>query len=616
MRSQEKTRLLFQATHEDLFGAQNPVYVHLYTENLKLTASHETLEKAFQALVSSGPPPPAVPIDEIDEPPTDQDPMAYPDIKYWFKHLRRAEFNRRKEFSKGRTRRGPAPAGENREFWFLEDEDGTMLDGYEVARIRAESKVIWESMCKKYGRLGLPWGRVGSERHREFWQRIEAKPILSQHKITPTDWYQARYPDSMTPKASGQKRSRTASPVSQKSPRCSLCLGPRSRQRSSDEEEEEDSDLDKEENGDNNEDEADDSTPSIPTPPPPPARPKARSVTRRTRGKSSTTDDSTPSIPTPPPPPARPKARSVTRRMRGKSSTSPLASRSTINTLPPPSSTAPSTQPAPLNVPTKGGNMPVPREDENPTASGPPGGLSGPPETQHIAATTSGCGTEASITILNPLYVPATPTRTIVTNLIPSADIIRSTPTPFTSSVPPPEGASIQAHEGPGQQCDSAGTNNDTPAILLDTTASTPVQVAEGTPPESAATNDAPVGPGPLHEPNSTITADDPATTPTDPATNAPTPGAASSSGPSEAASTSNPINKSGPKTKAKKAGIMRPGKTTTARNLYTIDFLKDHPVTCEEFARVWNDLDKDTHTMYTRHKHETKKKSAGSTLA
>ncbi|KAH9011116.1 hypothetical protein EDB84DRAFT_1569964 [Lactarius hengduanensis] len=465
-------RVLSQATHEDLFGAQNPVYVHLYTENLKLTASHETLEKAFQALVSSGPPPPAMPIDEIDEPPTDQDPTAYPHINYWFKHLRRAEFKRRKEFSQGHTRRGPAPAGENREFWFLEDEDGTMLDGYEVARIRAESKVIWESMCKKYGRLGLPWGRVGSERHREFWRRIEAKyPVLllcdSHYKANSiatqdyTHWYQARYPDSVAPEASGQKRSRTASPVlSRKSPRRGLRSGPRSPQQSPDEEEEEE-DSDKEENADSDEDDANDSTPPVPTPPPPPARPKARSVTRRTRGKSSTADDSTPSrdprhgLSLGARVASLPRHRSLLVRL----STPP----------PPPSSTAPSTQPAPLNVPTEGGNMPVPREDENPTASGPPGGLSGPPETQHVAATTSSRGTEASITIPNPL-----------------ADIIRSTPTPFTSSVlvPPPEGASIQAHEGPGQQRDSAGTNDDAPAILLDVTRDGPVRSRMGFGPE------------------------------------------------------------------------------------------------------------------------------------
>ncbi|KAH9019851.1 hypothetical protein EDB84DRAFT_1441991 [Lactarius hengduanensis] len=53
MRSQDKKRVLSQATHEDLFGAQNPVYVHLYTENLKLTASHETLEYVLRYSSSS-----------------------------------------------------------------------------------------------------------------------------------------------------------------------------------------------------------------------------------------------------------------------------------------------------------------------------------------------------------------------------------------------------------------------------------------------------------------------------------------------------------------------------------------------------------------------------------
>ncbi|KAI9428723.1 hypothetical protein H4582DRAFT_2066591 [Lactarius indigo] len=128
----------------------------------------------------------------------------------------------------------------------------------------------------------------------------------------------------------------------------------------------------------------------------------------------------------------------------------------------------------------------------------------------------------------------------------------------------------------------------------------------------STATNGVPAKPGPERE--STNTTDDAPTTATDTVTSAPTPGAASSGDASEATSKT---DKRASKTKTKKAGIMRPGKSTTARNLYAIDFLKDHQVTRDEFAKIWNELDEDTRMTYTRHELEVmKKKTAGSTPA
>ncbi|KAI9428751.1 hypothetical protein H4582DRAFT_2066523 [Lactarius indigo] len=475
MRSQEKNRILSQATHEDLFGAQNPVYMHLYMENIKLTTSLKTLEKAIQGIASRAPNPPAANIDEIDKPPSDMDPADFPTINYWFKHQRRAEFNRRKEFSSnGSVRRGPAAAGENRQFWFLEYEDRTMLDGHEVANIQAFSREIWASMCDKYRPIGQPWGKIVD-----------------------------------------------------------------------DNEEEEDFNFDEEEDVD------------------------------------EIIDDPTPSVSSPSRPP----------RTRGASPTSPSTSRPTLDS--PISTIAPSTQPAPPIVPmaTDGGNTPTVHEDQGPTTSGAPKGLPGPSNTQHATAMTGGPDTEVSIIIPNPL-----------------ADIVQKTPAPTTPPVPPSEDANIQTQEGPAPHPNSAGTNDD--AQMMDATASTPDQAPEGAP--STATNGVPAKPGPERE--STNTTNDVPTTAMDTVTSAPTPGAASSGDASEVTSKT---DKSASKTKTKKAGIMCPGKSTTVRNLYTIDFLKDHQVTCDEFAKIWNELDKDTRMTYTRCELKaTKKKTAGSTPA
>ncbi|KAH9057754.1 hypothetical protein EDB87DRAFT_1746467 [Lactarius vividus] len=48
-------------------------------------------------------------------------------------------------------------------------------------------------------------------------------------------------------------------------------------------------------------------------------------------------------------------------------------------------------------------------------------------------------------------------------------------------------------------------------------------------------------------------------------------------------------------KTKNKKASAMRPGTSNTARNLFAIDYLKENTATCEEFVKVWKELDDTT---------------------
>jgi hypothetical protein len=57
----------------------------------------------------------------------------------------------------------------------------------------------------------------------------------------------------------------------------------------------------------------------------------------------------------------------------------------------------------------------------------------------------------------------------------------------------------------------------------------------------------------------------------------------------------------------------MCPGTTKTARNLYAINYLKNHSVTCKEFAGVWNNLDGNQKKEYKQRVKEAKKTSAES---
>ncbi|KAI9467135.1 hypothetical protein BJY52DRAFT_1236615 [Lactarius psammicola] len=63
-----------------------------------------------------------------------------------------------------------------------------------------------------------------------------------------------------------------------------------------------------------------------------------------------------------------------------------------------------------------------------------------------------------------------------------------------------------------------------------------------------------------------------------------------------------------GTKTKNKRASAMRPGTSNTARNLFAIDYLKENTATCEEFAKVWKQLDDATRKVYEQRQREAKK--------
>ncbi len=64
-------------------------------------------------------------------------------------------------------------------FWFIENTDGTMVDGFIVGHMRYEAKHVWKKMYEKYGAFGHPWKNVTPKYQEEFWNEIEAKfPVL------------------------------------------------------------------------------------------------------------------------------------------------------------------------------------------------------------------------------------------------------------------------------------------------------------------------------------------------------------------------------------------------------------------------------------------------------
>ncbi|KAI9433694.1 hypothetical protein H4582DRAFT_2060673 [Lactarius indigo] len=202
---------------------------------------------------------------------------------------------------------------------------------------------------------------------------------------------------------------------------------------------------------------------------------------------------------------------------------SPSTSRLTLDS--PISTITPSTQPAPPIVPTAtdGSNTPTMHEDQGPMMSGAPKDYPKPTKTP----------------------VPTTPPVLLL------------------------EDANIQTQEEPAPHPNSAGTNDDT--WMMDTMASTPDQASEGA--LSTATNGIPAKPGPQCK--STNTTDNVPMTLMDTVTIAPMPGAVLTGDASKATSKT---DKSTSKTKIKKAGIMCPGKSTTASDMQRV---------CEDMKQV-----------------------------
>ena len=241
-------------------------------------------------------------------------------------------------------------------FWFLQNEDGTELDGRVLTKIRAEAKIIWRELCDKYGPIGCPWSSVAPRYQREYWRRIEAAyPVLrlcdghyKADSIPFSDyshWYDVRYPDpDNEPKARGRtrKRSRTATPA----------LGRKVRHRSL----------------------------------------RSDPVLQPQDGDEDT-HDHPPSVPTHSPPPRRPAPRPKPRRSRVPS-TSPSSSDSASNV---PLSVHPPTSPMPSSVPTatESSKTLTPPEGENPASTITPSGQTG--LLKHTATPTQSGGTQASI---------------------------------------------------------------------------------------------------------------------------------------------------------------------------------------------------------------------------
>ena len=105
----------------------------------------------------------------------------YPAILYWFKHQYLAAKTLRDGLqSIGIAGRGPARSaqGENVKFWFLQQEDGTVVDGHTISRMRHTTKSIWKTIDSSTP-MGSPWTSVSAAHQQEFYRLIEAKyPFL------------------------------------------------------------------------------------------------------------------------------------------------------------------------------------------------------------------------------------------------------------------------------------------------------------------------------------------------------------------------------------------------------------------------------------------------------
>ena len=162
----------------------------------------------------------------------------YPSVKFWYKDQRNEEEERRKKYDEEHNIRRPKgrASKENVRFWFLENEDGTIVPRPIVDRLRMEAKAIWEKMSQKYSSMGLPWSSVLPERQLEFWIRLEREfPLLrlcahhyKANMVATSDythWYKRRFPVtsgtsnsaaglSASPSSGGtRKRRRSSNPI-------------------------------------------------------------------------------------------------------------------------------------------------------------------------------------------------------------------------------------------------------------------------------------------------------------------------------------------------------------------------------------------------------------------
>ncbi|KAF8259057.1 hypothetical protein EI94DRAFT_1814046 [Lactarius quietus] len=213
--NQIKYYALCHASHEDLLAAQNVTYMRIHLEYTKITASHTTLEKAFESLaitVKNKPTMSTLPQ------PSDLDPAHHSLIMLWTTRDYSIARRDRDEFGK----RGPGRAtrGENVMFWFLQNEDGLVVDGMVITRMWFLSKQVWSSMLAKRKTLAPTWMNLMPAQQMEFYLDIEDRfPFLrlceDHYKarkigtIDYTHWYKACIGKSKAANKEGKKRQRS-----------------------------------------------------------------------------------------------------------------------------------------------------------------------------------------------------------------------------------------------------------------------------------------------------------------------------------------------------------------------------------------------------------------------
>ncbi|KII83654.1 hypothetical protein PLICRDRAFT_180256 [Plicaturopsis crispa FD-325 SS-3] len=180
-------------------------YQHIKEENLALKVENKTLRqvvhtptfKAYDKLVTTLPraltapdssglaaaiPSPAIP------PLLQSD---YPNVKFW----RKSTYTSHMKASAGTTdlHRGPPQRGHARmagginvKMLYVEDKNGTPVDGYVAQHIREYARSIWNNLAK-VGRAPRVWKRDGNaETLREYWREMGLRfPLL---RLCESDW--------------------------------------------------------------------------------------------------------------------------------------------------------------------------------------------------------------------------------------------------------------------------------------------------------------------------------------------------------------------------------------------------------------------------------------------
>ena len=144
--------------------------------------------------------------------PSDLNPTNYPLVTLWTTKSYGIAKNERTDFHTE-----PATRGENVMFWFLQNADGTTVDGPTVSRMRFTSKLSWSNMLDKYKSLAPTWTSLTPAQQLEFYMDIEDKfPFLrlcedhyKARKIGTLDythWYGTRVLGKSKAAARGKKR--------------------------------------------------------------------------------------------------------------------------------------------------------------------------------------------------------------------------------------------------------------------------------------------------------------------------------------------------------------------------------------------------------------------------